>query len=209
MGALSGTLSYKLFYVQGEVPENWQELYLQQIRKNAFKPLKPEDEEEVSEGWVPVERPLQISFDLHTLLFDHFINLGFRQDKYAIPSALLKAHVEEAEREYMIQNDKQRLSKFEREDIKIMVKRKLKEKQLPRMKVIDMSWDLQKGRVRFWSQSGNVCELFQGYFEDTFGLKLLPGNPYINAVQLEPGPEKIEELAVVEPTNFIEGLPQR
>ncbi|WP_146618430.1 hypothetical protein [Lujinxingia litoralis] len=209
MGALSGTLSYKMFYVQGEVAEGWQDLYLQQIRKNAFKPLKPEDEEEVSEGWVPVERPLQISFDLHTLLFDHFINLGFRQDKYAIPSALLKAHVEEAEREYMIQNDKQRLSKFEREDIKIMVKRKLKEKQLPRMKVIDMSWDLQKGRVRFWSQSSNVCELFQGYFEDTFGLKLLPANPYINAVQLEPGPEKIEELAVVEPTNFIEGLPAR
>ncbi|RAL20051.1 hypothetical protein DL240_18995 [Lujinxingia litoralis] len=198
-----------MFYVQGEVAEGWQDLYLQQIRKNAFKPLKPEDEEEVSEGWVPVERPLQISFDLHTLLFDHFINLGFRQDKYAIPSALLKAHVEEAEREYMIQNDKQRLSKFEREDIKIMVKRKLKEKQLPRMKVIDMSWDLQKGRVRFWSQSSNVCELFQGYFEDTFGLKLLPANPYINAVQLEPGPEKIEELAVVEPTNFIEGLPAR
>lgn len=204
MGARHGTLSYKLFYVKGEVEEGWKERYLQSIIKNAFKPLTPEGEAEASDGWVPIDRPLYTDFDLYTVLYDHFINLGLRQDKYMIPAALLKAHVEEGEREYRLQNGKERLSKFEKEDIKVMVKRKLKEKQLPRMKVIDMSWDMQAGKVRFWSQSNTTCELFQEFFEDTFGLTLQPANPYINALQLDLDQEQIDDLGFVEPSTFID-----
>lgn len=207
MGAIAGTLSYKLFYVEGELDDDWKTQFLERIRKNSFKPLTPDNEDEVSEGWVPIDRPLHVNdFDLYTVLFDHFINLGFRQDKYSIPSGLLKAHVAEAEREYMIQNDKDKLSKFERDDIKGIVKRELKEKQLPRMKVFDMSWDLHSGRVRFWSQSGKICETFQGFFEDTFGLKVLPGNPYISALQMGLDADQVEQLGILEATNFVDGL---
>ena len=206
MGAISGSLSYKIFYVDGEVQDDWKEQYIDRIRSNCFEPLSPDDDDEISEGWVPIDRPLQPEFDLYTVLFDHFLNLGFRQDRYSIPSALLKAHVAEAEREYMIQNDKEKLSKFERDDIKAIVKAELKAKQLPKMKVTDMSWDLRAGRVRFWSQSNKACETFQGYFQDTFGLKILPANPYINALQMEMDGETLEDLQGLEPTNFISGL---
>ncbi|MFU8804979.1 MAG: hypothetical protein ACNA8W_14295 [Bradymonadaceae bacterium] len=204
MGARHGTLTYKMFYVQGEIEDGWKEHYLQQIIKNAFEPLTPDGEAEAADGWVPIDRPLHPDFDLYSVLYDHFINLGFRQDKYMIPAALLKAHVEEGEREYRLQNGKERLSKFEKEDIKTMVKRKLKEKQLPRMKVVDMSWDMRAGRVRFWSQSNNLCELFQEFFEDTFGLKLQPANPYTNALQLELTPEQVDDLGQLEPCTFID-----
>jgi hypothetical protein len=66
-----------------------------------------------------------------------------------------------------------------------------------------MSWDLQSKRVRFWSQSNKACELFQGLFEDTFGLKILPANPYIDALQLELAPELVTRLAEVDPANFL------
>ena len=206
MGAINGTLSYKIFHVHGEIQDDWKEKYLERIRKNSFTPLNPEDEDEVSEGWVPIDRPLQVEFDLYSVLFDHYINLGFRQDKYSIPSALLKAHVAEAEREFMQQNDKDKLSKFERDDIKAIVKHELKEKQLPRMRVFDVSWDLQKERVRFWSQSNKMCETFQGFFEDTFGLKILPANPYINAVEGGLTPKEVERLGILEASNFIDGV---
>ena len=48
------------------------------------------------------------------MLFDHFINLSLRHDRYVIPSALLNAHVAEAEREYLRENEKKKLSKFEK-----------------------------------------------------------------------------------------------
>ncbi|MBA2663378.1 MAG: recombination-associated protein RdgC [Bradymonadaceae bacterium] len=208
MGALFGTLSYKIFYVQGEIEPGWQERYLEKVKKHAFEALTPEGEEEAADGWVPIDRPLNVHFDLHTFLFDRFINLGFRQDKYAIPTGILKAHIEEREREYLVQNNKERLGKFEREDIKLMVKRRLKEKQLPRMKLTDMSWDMQAKRVRFWSQSNTVCELFQSFFEETFELKLVQANPYVDALQLNISEELIEQLKLVEPCVFVDGIEQ-
>lgn len=204
MGAINGTLTYKVFYVQGQPEEGWQERFVERVRQNAFKALTPEGEEETSVGWVPVSRPLHVDFDIHTILYDHFINIALRQDKYALPTSLLKAHLEEAELEYMMQHGKERLSKFEREDIKVMVKRRLKERQLPRMKVTDMSWDLRGGRVRFWNQSNTLCELFQGYFEDTFGLKLRPANPYVDALELGLSPEQVETLNCAEPSTFVD-----
>ncbi len=205
MGAFKGSLSYKLFYVQGELEDDWKTRYVERIQANSFTPLTPDDEDEVSEGWVPIDRPLDAEFDIYSVLFDHYINLGFRRDKYTIPKALLKAHVQEAQREYMRENDKEKLSKYERDDIKAVVKRELKEQQLPRMKIIDVSWNIRDGRVRFWSQANKRCETFQGYFEDTFGLKIVPASPFTNAMTLGLGDDKIERLKDVEPANFIEG----
>lgn len=203
MGALFGTLTYKIFYVQDDLPEKWQDDFLASIRHRAFEPLSPESEDEEHYGWVPIDTPLRVEFDAHTVIFDHFINLGLRQDKYAIPSALLKAHIQQAEREYLVEHKKERLTKFEKEDIKAMVRKKLKERSLPKMGVTDMSWDLRSGRVRFWSQSKNTCELFQGLFTDTFGLNIVPSNPYILGTKMDLDDRQIEQLKTVEPCDFV------
>jgi DNA recombination-dependent growth factor C len=203
VGAISGTLSYKLFYVQGEIPKDWKDRFVQSVAQHAFEELSPESDEEESTGWVVIDRPLHVDFDLHSMLFNHFINLSLRQDRYAVPSGLLNAHFGEAVREYMVENNKNKLSKFEKDDIKEMVKRRLKEKQFPRMRITDMSWDMRTGRVRFWGHSNKTCELFQGFFEDTSGLKILPANPYINAVESGLEPEEVEALQMVEPSNFV------
>lgn len=202
MGALQGTLTYKVFYVHDEVPEDFHTEILERVKERAFEELTPESEDDEHYGWVPIEHPLRVEFERFNIVFDHFVNLGLRQDKYAIPSNLLKAHVSQAERAYKTEHDKDRLSKFERQDIKDVVRGELKNQSLPRMKVVDMSWDLRSGRIRFWNQSAKTCELFQGLFEDTFGLKILPANPYINAMQLELANEHVEMLAAVEPLNF-------
>ena len=204
MGAFKGSLSYKIFHVQGELEDDWKTRYVERIQANSFTPLMPEDEDEVSEGWVPIDRPLDTEFDLYSILFDHYINLGFRRDKYTIPKALLKAHVQEAERAYMRENDKTELSKFERDDIKATVERELKEQQLPKMRIIDVSWDIRNGRVRFWSQANKRCETFQQYFEDTFEVDVLPANPYIDAVEQDLDDHQLQRLQDVEPTNFVD-----
>ena len=106
----------------------------------------------------------------------------------------------------MRENDKTELSKFERDDIKATVKRELKERQLPKMRIIDVSWDIRNGRVRFWSQANKRCEEFRGYFEDTFGLKIVPASPYTDALELGLREDEIERLKDLEPTNFVEGV---
>ena len=204
MGALQGTLTYKLFYVGDPVPDDFTTGLIERIKHRAFEALEPTSEEDEHYGWVPIENPLFVEFDLHAVLFDHFVNLGLRQDKWSLPSSLLKAHLTQTEREYRKTHDKDRLTKFEKEDLKEMVQKQLRERSLPKMKVFDMSWDLRQGRVRFWSQSAKTCELFQGLFEDTFGLKIVPANPYVTALEQELAPDLVAAIAEVEPSVFME-----
>ena len=113
MGALQGTLTYKLFFVQGELEDDFKKTLVESVERRAFEELDAEAEEEERYGWVPIENPLRVEFDTFNILFDNFINLGLRHDKWSVPSALLKAHVSRAEQEYMLDNNKERLSKFD------------------------------------------------------------------------------------------------
>ena len=205
MGALQGTLTYKLFYIQTPPEgEEFKEKIVEQLIQGAFEPLDPEEEDEERYGWVPIETPLRVEFEPYNVHFDHFVNFGLRHDKYVIPSDLLRAHLEQAEREYMAQNEKERLSRFEKEDIKTLVRNRLKAQSLPKMKVTDISWDLRTHRVRFWSQSPKTCELLQAMFEDTFGLALLPGNPFTHGSRLPLDDAQLAKLESVEPCVLVE-----
>ena len=203
MGAFTGSLTYKLFYAQQEPPDNWENLFVEKVNLHAFEPLQPDGEEDESIGWVQLERPLQTDFELAHMRYDNFINLGLRRDRYAIPKALRDAHVAEAEREFMRKNEKDELSKYEREDIEQMVIRRLREQTLPKMRVIDMSWNLRSGRVRFWSHANKLGELFRGLFQETFEMELMPASPYVDGIELGVASHRIERMQNAEPTNFI------
>lgn len=205
MGAFSGSMSYKLFFVEGELPSAWKDHFFERIAMRAFDELSPDDEDEESYGWVPIERPLSREFPYAHVVYNDYLNLGFRKDKYSISTDRFKAQLAAMQREYLAQNELEKLTRLQRDDIKTMVRNDLKRRTLPSMKVTDMSWNLTRGEVRFWSQSNKLCELFQGYFEDTFGMKLLPAGPYITGVQLGLEPEQVAALASSEPTNFVDG----
>ena len=205
MGAFSGSMSYKLFFVQGELPAQWKEQFLERVTHRAFEPLTPDDEDEESYGWVPLERPLEREFPYASVVYNDYLNLGFRRDKYSISTDLFKAQLSAVTREFLAQNAQEKLTRMQRDDLKKMTRTDLKRRTLPTMKITDMSWNLSRGEVRFWSQSGKLCELFQGYFEDTFGMKIMPSGPYITAVQLGLDADLAAELSAVEPTNFVEG----
>lgn len=204
MGAFSGSLTYKLFFVQGDPPDNWKKLFVERVNLNAFEELQPDSDDDESIGWVPLEQPLETQFDMPDMIYDNFLNLGLRRDRWSLPKALRDAHVAEAEKEYRQKNDKDKLSKYEREDIEHMVLRRLREKTLPKMRVIDMSWNVRSGRVRFWSHANKLGELFQGLFHETFEMELMPASPYVNAVEQGLASHRVEQLQVAEPTNFIE-----
>ena len=205
MGAFNGSMSYKLFFVEGDLPSGWKEHFLERITARAFSELSPDDEDEEAYGWVPIERPLDREFPYASVVYNDYLNLGFRKDKFAISTDRFKAQFAAVTREFLSQNEQEKLTRMQRDDLKKMVRNDLKRRTLPTMKVTDVSWNLSRAEVRFWSQSTKLCELFQGYFEDTFGMKLMPAGPYITAIQIGLDPETIATLAMVEPTNFVEG----
>lgn len=205
MGAFSGSTTYSLYFVDGELPSEFKDRYLQMLKKRAFEPLTTAQEEEETSGWVPIRKPLQTIQTTQDFVFNEFIAVGLRTDRWSIPGELFRARYAEAEEEYRQKNDLSRLSKIQREDIKKLVRKRLKEQSLPSMKVIDMAWDLDSMRLRFFSQSARVMEIFEEFFEDTFELRLRPASPYILAMEIELSDEALEGLTTVEPSNFVTG----
>lgn len=202
MGALKGTITYTKLYVRGELPDGFRDSFVERIRLRAFQPLTVEDDAEQRAGWCSIEDPLDTELDHNKLYFNSYLNLGLRTDRWVIPGPLLKAHLAEAEREHLAKRGRDRLSKREKEEIRVTVSRRLRRQVLPVMGVVDLSWNLITGVVRFWSQSPKALESMMELFEDTFGLPLLPESPAASAISLGLTAAQQQALEALTPTVF-------
>src|ERR1700712_1217162 len=111
MPALSGSLTYARLYVEGDLPEDFRERYINTLRLRAMKPLEAEDDMPERSGFCAFGDPYELELSYERVFFNDFINLGFRTDRWSIPPALLRANIREAEVAYLEKTGKQRLGK--------------------------------------------------------------------------------------------------
>lgn len=218
MGVMKGTITYVKFYVKGELPsEKFHETVGNRIRTRKFQKLSPEDDGDVSVGWVPIETPYdeEISFRQDGMFFGAYLNLGLRIDRWRFPAALVKAKTLAAERAYKSKVGKEKLSKSERAEIRDLTIRKLRREGVPVTAITDMTWNLDTGELRFFGKGKSTLENFHELFERTFGLKLIPATPYTTGCELdskrvekqtgeppEAPSELVRRLQQIEPTPF-------
>ena len=132
--------------------------FVERIRLRAFRPLTVEEDADQRAGWCSIENPLDCELDHGKIFFNSYLNLGLRTDRWQVPSALFKAHFAEAEREHLAKRGREKLGRREKEELRAIVSRKLRAKLMPVMKVVDLSWNLEAGVVRFWNQSPRAHE---------------------------------------------------
>lgn len=202
MGALKGSISFSKFYVRGALPDGFRDAYVERIRLRAFQPLTAAEEAERRAGWCSIEDPLDLDLDHGKVFFNSYLNLGLREDRWQIPSPLLKAHLAEAEREHLKKRGREKLGKREKDELRAVVSRKLRAQLIPVMKVVDLSWNLETGVVRFWNQSPRVHEGLVELFTKTFELDLVPESPYTAAREIGLGEAYERAFEDLEPTAF-------
>ena len=214
MGALEGSLTFKTFHVNGEPPNDFHEAFLRALQSHFFEPLSPVGEEERSVGWVPAQDPIAEEFTRDQVFFNQYIVFAMRIDKWALPSAWVKAMLKKAIAERLpeltqeeAQKQKEegklrptaKLSKREKDKVKLEVITDLKHKILPAMKVIDVVWNIAECSVRFWSTSQAVCDEFVELFEATFGVTLDADSPFMMAQHLGLTEKQLEKMVEAEP----------
>lgn len=214
MGALEGSLTFKTFHVNGEPPNDFHEAYLHALQSHFFEPLSPVGEEERSVGWVPAQDPIAEEFTRNQVFFNQYIVFAMRIDKWALPSAWVKAMLRKAIAERLPELEAEeakkqkeegklrptaKLSKREKDKIKLEVVTDLKHKILPAMKVIDVVWNINECTLRFWTTSAAVCEEFAELFEATFGLTLDQDSPLLAAKHLGFTDNQLEAMAEMDP----------
>jgi hypothetical protein len=140
------------------------------------------------------------------VFYDRFVTLGFRVDKWKIPGVLMRSQVADEEQRMLSRGSKrEKLTRAEKEDIKLRVIGRLRKKILPTSRAFDVLWDLDAGTVLFFTHSARTTEEFAAHFEKTFGLELQADSAYAAAgrAALAPGLQKAFEK--VEPLSFSMG----
>ena len=175
MGILKGSLTYLRYRTQGELPSNYLESLEQSIEIRRFVPLHPEGEDTESTGWASAQRPF---VDDEPLLNDQFlfgerIVLAYREDTIAFPKALMKDWVYQRIEKHQAQKGEEPSSETKRA-IEATVKSELRQRILPKSKVVDVLFDLSTQEVRFFARGKGINERFVTLFEQTFQLKLKP-----------------------------------
>lgn len=204
MGALKGSITYAKFLVRGALPDDLHQKFLARIRTRAFKPLTPEDEDDVSVGWMPIERPFDEdpSFRADGTFFGGYLALAMRLDRWKFPSSLVKSKMAAAEKAYLEKHQKERLSRAEKAELRDTVERRLRREGEPSSKAIDLAWNLQDGELRVFGRSKALLEHLTELFEKTFAVELVAASPYPLALE-QKLPKDVEKALVhVEPCSF-------
>ena len=203
MPALTGSLTYSRFFVDGDVPKDFRERFMRAIRLRAMQPLDPAEDVPERSGWCAIGEPFDVDLHYDGVFYNNYINLGFRTDRWSIPGTVLRKQVREAESAYLVKRGRERLSRREKLEIKEVVLRKLRKQFEPVTRAVDLSWSLEDGIVRFFSQAARPIATMDELFTKTFGLKLVPEAPYTLAARQ--GMTKTDEQAWIglEPTQLM------
>lgn len=182
MGAFSGGLTFRQYYVNEPLPAGWAESFREGIRKNACEEVDPAGEADRTIGWCDARFPLDTDLEPEQYLFDDHIVLGLRTDTLTVPGPLLKLHTEAEIRKLIKEQGREDLNRYERAEVKERVRLVLRSKILPSVKSVDMVWSLQTQIVRFFASSEKANQEFMELFEESFGLQLVPDSPYTAAL---------------------------
>lgn len=193
MPALRGSLTYARFFVDGKLPDDFTDKCMRAIRLRAMRPLEPEDEELERSGWTKIGEPFVTDITSEDVFFNEYLNLGFRTDKWQLPTSLLKVKLREAEAAYLEKKGRERLSRQEKSELKLMVAKKLRRQTEPATRLVDLAWSLNEGVVRFFSHSAKPAAAMCDLFKTTFGLTLVPESPYTLAERV--GLDKAQKAA--------------
>jgi recombination associated protein RdgC len=203
LGVSRGALTFTRLFVQGKPPKDLRKRYLDAVRLRKFVALLPEDEAAEAVGWCVIERPFDLDLQPDRIFYDRFVTLGFRVDKWKIPGVLLRSQVADEEQRMLSRGSKrEKLTRAEKEDIKLRVIGRLRKKILPTSRAFDVLWDLDAGTVLLFTHSARTTEEFAAHFEKTFGLELLADSAYASAGRAELPAALQKVFDKVEPLSF-------
>ena len=175
------------------------------VRLRKFTPLSPEDEASEAVGWCVIERPFDLDFQADRIFYDRFVQLGFRVDKWRLPGALVRAQVADEQQRMLSRAGREKLTRAEKEDIKLRVIGRLRKKILPTSRAFDVLWDLDAGTVLLFTHAARTTDEFCALFETTFGLEVELDSPYVAAQRAGLSAAQQKQFDKVEPVSFAAG----
>ncbi|PCJ56170.1 MAG: hypothetical protein COA79_19740 [Planctomycetota bacterium] len=164
MSFINGSVSAVRFLIAEEIPEK--EL-IKGLKKFVGTDVVLENHPEAV-GWCCLENFLDTDIKSEKVTLDNFYLFGFRIASKNVPAALLRAHCQQAEMIALKERGVERLTRYEKSEIKSDLKEDLLEEQPIEYKSFDCLIDRRSGILYFSGTSKRVIKMFIKHFELTF-----------------------------------------
>jgi hypothetical protein len=174
------------------------------VARRTFRELDPDGGDTTqSSGWVGIHDPLATKLTAADLFFQHWLLVGFRWDKRAVPAKLLFLERRRAEAALREERGLERLGAAARKQIKADVEARLLLRALPTPRLFDCVWNLDNGRIYFTGKLRAAREAFTDCFRQTFGVAPVPMIPYLTAEHVGLPARVVDAVRAVEPSSLV------
>jgi len=171
-----GALSFARFRLDGSVPKDTRKWLSKALEARAFEGIDPKGDDDRASGFVSLERPEVAEFPAGELFRGMHALFAWRVEKLRIPGQLIRAQLSEWSQAFEQKNGRApgRREKTEQKDV---IRRALRSKTEPGVKVFDVSLDLAAKELAVWATSRSVVDEVTEALASSLEVKLIPKVP--------------------------------
>ena len=195
MKLIKGARTMRRYSIDGKPDQSdsdWLTQIQNQFQMHAFENAANNQRTEEQLGWVTGDSLLDADFSrLDKWYLEPYIYGQFRVDKKALPSNLFRALLDLRVKEWLTANNRDRIPKRDKDDIRDVLSVELYIKTLPKVKVVEFCWNIEQQYLILMNLSDSFNEKFCDHFYTTFGLGLRVQTPLMF---LDAGDPNIEPM---------------
>lgn len=172
------------FTTDTELPEGFRDRYIDALNEHAAVPFLPRSVAGgVRTGWCRADNLIGVDFsDINGWLFNQYAVFALRTDTKKIPAAVLRAHMEQAKREWCRENRKARCPTVVRQELREGIEAKLMPEVMPTLRALPVVWNVAEGYVLVATHAPGQLDAVRKAFHRTFGLAL---REWVPAIELD------------------------
>ncbi len=171
-----GAVSCSRFRVVGEVPKDLRRPLTKALTARAFEPIDPKGEDDRAAGFVELDDDRATTFSAGSVFDGGYALFAWRVEKIRIPGTALRGELAAWAQKFEVKNGRSPGRK-EKGDQKDLIRKGIRAKTEPSVKVFDISWELATNEILVWGTSRAIVEEVQIALEEKLELRLVPRVP--------------------------------
>ena len=171
-----GAISCSRYRVLGAVPKDVRRWVLKALKARAFEAIDPKGDDDRASGFVELEDDRAITFAPGSVFDGGYALFSWRVEKIRIPASAMRGELSAWAQKFEAKNGRApgRREKGEQKDA---IRKTLRAKTEPSVKVLDVSFELKTNEVLVWGTSRGIVEEVQVALEEQLEVRLVPRVP--------------------------------
>lgn len=178
MPVLKGAVTFARFRVERtkDEPKDPRRSLAAALRRAAFEPLDPTEDEDRAAGWVELEDQDATDLAPSRFLYGDYLMASWRVDTLRVPTARVNAELDRYARAYEAERG-EAPKRADKKAQKELIIKKLRRQAFPTTRTYDVTWNLEADTVFVWASARKIVDEVVIALEDGFGLRLHAQSP--------------------------------